>query len=454
MRPMESSWKSKQGDLIEVELEKIIDMRHPLVLVRNQINWAALEEKFGAFYHYKQGRPGKPTQLMAGLHYLKHMYNVSDEVVVERWVENPYWQYFCGMKYFQHELPIHPTQMTKWRKKIGTEGMEELLRHTVQAAVQSEAVQTRSFFNLNVDTTVQPKAIAFPTDAKLYYRMLTHLVKLAKQQGMPLRQSYHRVSRKALVRVGRLGHAGRTREMRRETRRLRSYLGRVMRDIQRRCTGKPDWKKAFKDKLTQAQKLWSQQRKDKDKLYSIHAPETECICKGKAHQRYEFGNKVGLVMTSAEGLVIGSLAFHGNPYDGHTLKPCMEQAERIVNGKLVGNVFTDQGYRGHNYTGPATVYLAGRSWKRIHGRIKRWFRRRPAVEPIIGHMKSDGRLGRNYLLGRLGDHFNALLCACGQNLRLLLNWCGRSVRSLFVSFNFGPGFFIQWSFSLLPEDAY
>ena len=420
MKPKACSQKDLQGDLFQVELERLVTADHPLVKLSREIDWGGFEKQLSPHYCEGKGRPAIPTRLMVGLHYLKHTYNLSDEEVVARWVENPYWQHFCGSKWFEHGLPIDPSSMTRWRNKVGEDGLEALLAETLRVGVESKVLRASSFDHVNVDTTVQEKAIAFPTDSRLYDRMREGLVRLAKESGVVLRQSYIRVARQALVKVGRYAHAKQFRRMRRWVKKLKTYLGRVMRDIERKIAGNPQLEAHFERMLSLARRIHTQRRQDKNKVYSVHAPEVECIAKGKAHKRYEFGNKVGFITTSREGFILAAKAFHGNPYDGHTLKACLDQAERVSDRSITGHVFADRGYRKHDYAGPASVHLAGRSTKKMKRSFRRWYRRRSAIEPIIGHMKTDGRLGRNYLLGKPGDAINAILSGCGQNLRLLL----------------------------------
>ena len=418
MKPRRPGNEELQGDLFCIELERIVDKQQPLVTLSARINWATFENKFGQHYDDKKGRPGNPTRLMVGLHYLKYSYNLSDEEVVERWMENAYWQYFCGEKYFEYKPPIDPSSMTRWRKKVGVEGAEEMLKVTIATAFKMKVVKRSEFKTLNVDTTVQEKAITYPTDSKLYYRMRAKLVKAAKGHNIKLRQSYVRKAREALIMANRYFHARQHKRARRQVRKLKTYLRRVTSDIRRKITGDSVLEEAFQELLALADRVLAQQRTDKNKLYSLHAPEVECISKGKAHKKYEFGNKVAIVSTSKKGLILGMLAHHGNPYDGHTLQASMEQAERVSAQELDGDVFLDKGYRGHDYNGPATINVSGK--RRLSRRLRKLMRRRSRIEADIGHMKNESRLGRNFLLGKNGDAFNALMCACAANLWLLI----------------------------------
>lgn len=420
MKPRSSSNTDPQGDLFKVELATIIDPDYALARLADQIDWAFFERELDAHFCETNGAPAKPVRLMVGLHYLKHAYNLSDEQTVLRWVENPYWQYFCGMKWFESTLPIDPSSMTRWRKKIGEQGAEALLAESIATGLKTQTIKPASLEKVNVDTTVQEKAVAFPTDARLYYKMREKLARLAEQNGLTLRQSYRRVGRKALIMVGRYGRARQRKRMLRETRRLKAYLRKLTADVMRKIGENETLQKAFFGPLWQAVRLIDQKQNGKNKLYSVHAPEVECIGKGKAHKKYEFGCKVSLVATSKEGFVIGARAVHGNPYDGHTLRAALGQAGALAGRELQGEVFVDLGYRGHDYAGPARVNVVGRKLKGLPKALMRWMKRRAAIEPVIGHMKNDGRLGRNFLLGKLGDKLNALLSACGHNLRLML----------------------------------
>ena len=402
----------------------MLDSRHALCRLAALIDWEGFDAGFGRLYR-ERGRPGKPTRLMVGLSYLKHAFDLSDEEVVARWVENPYWQWFCGFEYFQHAAPIDPSSLTRWRARVGAEGMERLLAETVRAGLESGTVEPSSLERVTVDTTVQPKAITHPSDARLYLRALDTLVRQAKRRGVALRQSHTRLAKRACRKAGRYAHARQFKRMRREIKRLKTYLGRVQRDVSRKTAGRPE-ERHFARLLPLVERLLAQQRHDKGKLYALHAPEVVCIAKGKAHKKYEFGCKVAVATTNREGFAVAAKAFPGNPYDGHTLAQTNEQIVR-VSGVEPTRYYADKGYRGHDYDKPERVFISGRR-RGLTPTMKRELRRRSAIEPMIGHMKTDGRLGRNYLLGHAGDAVNALLCAAGHNLRLILN----HLRALFA----------------------
>ncbi len=417
MRPEKSAQGEAQGELYQRRLSTLLDQSHPLKLLAEAIDWQIFEREFGALYVERKGRPGLPMRLLVGLHYLKHLYDVSDESAVAGFVENPYWQYFCGEEFFVHELPCDPTSLVKWRKRIGPEGMERLLQETIAAAQRQQALKPSEIRRVNVDTTVQEKAIAFPTDARLYHKARCVLVREAQRAGIDLRQSYKRVGKRALQKQGRYAHAQQLKRARRETRKLRTYLGRVIRDIERKAaTSGLELDQQLSEDLERAARIYQQQREDKHKLYSMQAPEVECIAKGKEHKKYEFGCKVSVVTTSKHGWVVGIAALHGNPYDGHTLKCAHAQVERLT-GVKPEEIFVDKGYRGaQHHPENVKVYISGR---KLSGTLKRLLRRRSAIEPVIGHLKQDHRMKRNYLQGKNGDCINALLVGCGFNLRKL-----------------------------------
>ena len=404
-------------DLFRARLDQILDRGHALFVLANQIDWSVFDNKFGPTYVENKGRPGKPTRLMVGLHYLKHSFDESDESVLDRFLENPYWQYFCGFEYFRHHLPIDSSSLTRFRERIGPSGAEALLKELLSTAKRKKILKKTHLNKVNIDTTVQEKAIAFPTDARLYYKMREALVRAAKKRNIPLRQSYIRVAKAALAKQGRYSHAKQYKRSGKMTRKLKTYLGCVYRDISRKVTD-PD--SELRKLLQLAYRLQVQQKDSKNKLYSIHAPEVECISKGKAHKRYEFGNKVGLATTSRDNWIVGIQSFHGSPYDGHTLSTTLDQVERLTDWKVT-DAYVDLGYRGHGYTGDTCVNIVNfRTMKKATRSVRKWLKRRSSIEPIIGHLKSDNRMSRNYLKGVEGDEMNALLSGCGYNMRKLL----------------------------------
>jgi IS5 family transposase len=405
-----------QRELFQIDLEQLIDMSHPLVHLGLVIDWESFEQTLGGTYHPSQGAPGISTRLMVALHYLKYQHDLSDEDVVALWVENPYWQHFSGMRHFQHRMPIDPSSMTRWRKRLGDAGAEQMLRATIEAGIAMRVIRPAELKRVNVDTTVETKAIRFPTDARLYQRMRERLVKAARAEGLAIKQSYQHVGRRLLMQSSRYAHARQMKRARACTRKLKTQLGCVIREVERQ-TAEPSMKL---DKLLQtAHRIYEQQRHDKNKIYSVHEPEVQCIAKGKAGKQYEFGNKVSVAVSSRGGWFVGAKSFTGNPYDGHTLAAQMEQVESLI-GNKVSEVYVDMGYRGHDYDGPVAVHVDKRRRGRTSAPRWRWMKRRAAVEPSIGHLKSEHRLERNRLQGTAGNEINAILAAAAMNIQKLL----------------------------------
>ena len=426
MRPPERRVTGEQ-DLFRSRLDQIIDMKHPLAKLGRTVDWEFLEREFGSVYTDDPGRPPLPTRLMAGLAILKHTYDLSDEVLCERWVENPYYQFFCGEEFFQHRLTFDRSSLTRWRHRMGEERLAALLQESLSVATRTKAIKPSELSQVIVDTTVQPKNVTFPTDAKLLNRAREKLVRLAQRHGVRLRQSYARVGKFALIQHQRYAHAKQFKRANRSLRKLRTYLGRVIRDIGRKIDGNDLLQTAFDRVLTLARSVRDQKQHQRGyKVYSLHAPEVECIGKGKAHRPYEFGVKVSVATTlsHAKGgqFVTHVKAMPGKPYDGHTLATVIPDMEALI-GNTIERVIADKGYRGHNAPPDYKfrVFIAGQK-RRMTPKIKREMRRRAAVEPVIGHLKAEHRMDRNYLAHRAGDVINAVLAAAGYNFRLLLRW--------------------------------
>jgi IS5 family transposase len=428
MEPPPSPNRDDQGEMRmqRTRLANLLDASHPMVKLARGIDWHGFDEHFGAYYARGKGRPAISTRLMVSLHYLKYTNDLSDEAVLRGWVENPYWQYLSGMEFFCHEAPIDPSSMSRWRRRVGEAGAGELLKETIECGLKLKIIKPSELRRINVDTTVQEKHVRFPTDARLYERMRQRLVAAAREEGVALRQSYVRVGKRLLAQQSRYAHAKQFRRARRCTRKLRTILGRVIRDIERKL---PDPGERLADLLALAKRLHRQERHEKGKLYSVHAPEVECISKGKAHKRYEFGCKVALAITSKGGWVLAARSLEGNPYDAHTLRGTME---RIVatSGAEPEHVYCDMNYRGHNYEGECEIHVGRRRRGSIAKSVWRWMRRRAAIEPSIGHLKEERRMERCRLKGTEGDKVNAVLSAAAMNFSKLLAALGASLSFL------------------------
>jgi IS5 family transposase len=425
-----------QAEMFRPALEQIIDLGHPLVRLAAELDWEFLGTRFGAVYRAGPGQPPLPTRLIAGLLILKHMHNLSDEVLCARWVENPYFQFFCGEVVFRHELPFDRSSLSRWRKRLGEEQLAALLQESLAVAHRSGALQTKDLERVVVDTTVQEKAIAHPTDARLNHRAIVKLVDLARHEGVKLRQSYLRLAKRAAIMVGRYTHAHQFKRARRALKFLRTRLGRIIRDIRRKIEGNAALEDRFAPLLDLALRVRQQDHRQRgQKVYSLHAPEVECIGKGKARAPYEFGCKVSVVtpVTAPKGgqFVLHAKALHGNPFDGHTLGPIIADLQKTT-GVEVQRIHVDKGYRGHNYPNRFRVWISGQV-RRVTKTIRREMKRRAAVEPVIGHLKAEHRMGRNHLKGRHGDRSNAVLAAAGFNFHLLLRWFERLLCALFAT---------------------
>ncbi len=425
-RPRERRDQGEQ-DLFRSRLDQIINLRHELVRLAGLIDWTHLEGRFGEVYSDGPGMPPLPTRLMAGLAILKYTFDLSDEEVCARWVENPYFQYLCGETFFRHDLPFDRSSMTRWRQRMGEERLAGLLQESLSVALKAGAMKPQDTRRVIVDTTVQPKNVMFPTDAKLTDRARDRLVKLARQTGVDLRQSYVRLGKKTLIQHQRYAHAKQFKRANKCLRSLRNFLGRTIRDIARRIAGDEQLEAIFLRPLYLAGRVLEQRRGQRgQKIYCLHAPEVECIGKGKAHRPYEFGVKVSVATTLKRSkggqFALHAMALPGNPYDGHTLATVIPDMERAIGGGIE-RILADAGYKGHNapLSHKFRVFTAGQK-RRVTPAIKREMRRRSAIEPVIGHIKNDHRMNRNYLAGTQGDAINAILAATGYNISLILKW--------------------------------
>jgi len=427
---------TRHKDLFRPALEEIIDLDHALARLAREIDWDFLDGRFASVCAAGPGQPPLPSRLVAGLFILKHMHDLSDEVLCARWVENPYYQYFCGEESFQHKLPFDRSSLTRWRQRLGEETLSALLQESLSVAHRTGALATKDLERVVVDTTVQPKNVAFPTDARLLHKAIVMLGKMAKAHDVPLRQSYVRVAKRAALMAGRYAHAKQFKRHSRELKFLRIRVGRLVRDIGRKTEGDKELRAAFAVPLSRANQLRRQKQRQRGwKLYSWHAPEVECIGKGKARAPYEFGCKVSIAtpVTKPKGgqFVLHAQALHGNPYDGHTLGPVIEEMQKLT-GVEARRIHVDKGYRGHNYPNKFRVWISGQV-RRVTKSIRREMKRRAAVEPVIGHVKAEHRMDRNYLKGRDGDRTNAVLAAAGYNFSLLIRWFEALLRALIAA---------------------
>jgi len=444
-------------DFFRARLDQMIDMRHPLAVLAGRMPWAQIEaalapslarknrsgqaipgsDLFGATLEIAgagvsaAGRPRLPIRLMAALLYLKHAFNLSDEELVARWSENVVWQYFSGQAYYTPKLPCDATQIGRFRSAIGEAGVEELLKATIDAAVQMKAIRPAEFERVIVDTTVQEKAIAHPVDSRLLDIARAKIVQAARSVGITLKQTFVKEAKELRRKAGGYAHAKQFRRLKRVLKRQRTILGIVLREIQRKLAETAAENTQALAQLTtlleRAERLRTQQPKDKNKLYALHAPEVECIGKGKARKPYEFGVKASIAVTHKQGLIVGARSFPGNPYDGHTLKEQLEQTSILLEdvGVVPRHVMVDLGFRGVDRDNPKVQIIHRGKAKSMNRQQRRWLKRRQAVEPTIGHLKSDHRMDRCWLAGAIGDALHTVLCAAGYNLRWLMRAVAR-----------------------------
>jgi IS5 family transposase len=394
---------SGQNDLFRAQLVQIIDLSHELAKMARLVEWDALASDLSPFYCANNGRPGEPIRLMAGLLLLKDLKGLSDEEVCEMWRENPYFQYFCGEEFFQHRLPVEPPSLSIFRKRIGKEGVERLLQETIKLGLKTGVVTARDLLKVNVDTTVQEKAVRFPTDTQLCHKAREELVKAAIASGIELRQTYVRKSKRAVFMTNRYMAARQMNRGRKMAKTVRNYLGRVMRDIERAMEREPLLKNAFNSAMAKAKKIYAQAANPKE-----------------PDKKYEFGCKASIASTNKSNFIVGAMAHHGRPFDGHTLKDVLAHIEELT-GVKPDEANVDLGYRGHGIDAKDTDVILAHQKRGMTPAKRKRQKRRNAIEPIIGHCKNDRKVGpRNWLLGKSGDQINTLAMAIGFNLRKIL----------------------------------
>jgi IS5 family transposase len=406
----------EQKSFLLPTLSEQLDARRPIYQLAGKIPWSDFEEEFGAFYS-EEGRPAKPVRLMVGLLILKQLHDLGDETVVEAWRENPYWQYFCGEVEMQWGAPCEPSDLVHFRHRIGEAGMQLILAVSIQLhgpkGGEKEVV---------IDTTVQEKNVTYPTDTKLYRKVIVRCWKLADQEQIQLRRRYRKEVRKCLLAQRGRGHWRTVKQAQRATRKLKTIAGRLVRELGRKLSVEALEK--HQADLALYRRALAQKRHDHDKIYSLHEPHIYCVAKGKEHKKYEFGTKASVVLTKTGGIIVGAVAHEENLYDGHTLPEVLQQTESLT-GSVPAVAIVDRGYRGTRRIGETEILVPGPKPKEQTPHrtrlMRQRFRRRCAIEPVIGHLKSDYRLARNYLKGFAGDTRNLLLAAAAWNFKKWLN---------------------------------
>ena len=407
-----STPNTNQGNFLFADLIDQLNPKHPLLQLSEQIDWSVFDDEFSPLYSHL-GKPSKHIRLMVGLSILKHLENLSDEVLVQRWVQNPYYQAFTGEVEFQWKLPCDPTSLTKFRNRIGSSGHEKIL--AVSIALHQEKIAEDE---MCIDTTVQEKNVTFPTDAKQYRKIIKHLLKIARKEKIGLTRTYEKEVKRLKLHTRFATHPKNRKRARRAVKRLKTISGRLLRAIQRKMTLVQ--LETYRERFALYQRMLNQKRGDKNKLYSLHEPHIYCMSKGKAHQRYEFGTKASITTTRDSGIIIGALAFESNVFDGHTVPDVLAQVNRLL-GRVPTIGIGDRGYRGKSKVNDTQIVTPKPARKNASIDAKelsqKRFRRRAGIEPVIGHLKSDHRLKRNFLKGFAGDQINLIMAAAAFNFK-------------------------------------
>ena len=405
----------EQRNLFEPLLTDFINDQHELVLLAKKIEWNYFDKEFGELYS-NTGQPAHPIRFMVGCLLLKRLYNLGDETLAEAWIMNPYMQFFCGEAHFRHSFPCDPSNLVHFRKRIGEQGVEKIFFYSV--SLHGQGAKSRVVLS---DTTVQENNVTFPTDAKLAKRVIDKCNQIAKKENITQRQTYTRTSKQLLRDTHFAKHPKRKNKARRAQNKLRTLAGRQIRELLRLLP--PERLEYHKENLQRYQRVIDQKRADKDKIYSLHKPFTCCIAKGKAHKSYEFGNKIGLLLNPKSLVILGIESFQGNPHDSKTIEPLLQQVKENLD-YTPHEVVYDRGGRGKSDINGVKISTPNKPLKKdsiSQRRTKRnKFRRRAAIEPVIGHLKTDFRMHQNYLHGSSSPKINALLAATGWNLKKMM----------------------------------
>ena len=420
---------SQQRSLLFPTLAEQCDPRQPLKKLADTIDWNQFEDAF-ADYYSELGRPAKPIRLMVGLLLLKQLENLSDESVVARWVRDPYYQYFCGMTEFQWEMPCNPSDLVHFRNRIGNEGVHFIFAVTTN--LHRERIEKES--EILVDTTVQEKNITFPTDTKLLSRIIARCWRMADKYGIKLRRRYRKELRLCLLSQRWRRHPGKAKLARKAQKRIKTIAGILLRELDRKLP-----RQILKTHLEDFKlylRVLNQKKNDKNKVYSLHEPQTYCIAKGKENKKYEYGSKASVAVTADTGIIVSVVAHPENIYDGHTLPEVLELAEAVM-GERPKKAIVDRGYRGEKHIDGTDILSPengkAEQSKSEKAKMRKRFRKRSGIEAIISHLKNDFRLLRCYLKGSLGDTMNLLLAASAWNLK---KWMGAaSFRHLYSLWN-------------------
>lgn len=425
-----------QASLLTPHFSNYLNMNHELVLLSNHIDWKYFEDGFRKYYSHT-GKPSMPVRLMVGCLILKQLYNLGDETLASAWIENPYMQYFCGYSHFEHVFPFDPSDFVHFRKRIGEEGIEKIFKYSVD--IHGKEAHSKTVLS---DTTVQGNNTTFPTDAKLAKQIIDNCNRIAKKEEVKQRQTYTKKSKEYVRNCYNSKHPKRAKKARNSLKKLRIIAFRLLRELEQKLDDNILLK--YAEKLILYAKVLEQKRSDKNKIYSLHKTFTTCIAKGKAGIPYEFGNKIGLLVNPKNLIVVGVDSYEGNPNDSKTIEPLLNQHEKLFK-KLPKEVVYDRGGKGQKEIKGVEILTPSKPKKTdtvYQKRSKRKkFRRRAAIEPVIGHLKSQFRMERNYLHGKASPKINALLTAAAWNFKKWLKKAQKRT-SHFCAFFYLPHFCI------------
>ena len=405
-----------QPNLFHNQLRDMLDSHDSLVALADTINWEQFDDSFEKYYS-DNGRPAKPIRLMVGLLILKQLENLSDENAVLQWKRNPYYQYFCGMTEYQPALPCDSTDLVYFRKRIGREGVEKIFAMSV--SLHGKDAQEKQVI---IDTTVQEKNVTYPTDGKLAIKMIHQLHRIAKTEGIQLRRTYIKEIKEHRIKLRFFRHPKKIKKARAAMKRLKTIVGILMRDISRNLP--EEQLNKYQETFDLFTKVSQQKMKDSHKVYSLHEQHIYVIAKGKDHKKYEYGTKASLVTTMKSNVIIGVSAHEKNEHDSKTLEAALASANKHRTKPIV-EAICDRGYRGKKEVDGTVICIPDspkkRDTKYQKEQKRKKFRRRAAIEPIIGHVKSDHRMQKNYLKGFVGDEINLLMAASAFNLKKWMN---------------------------------
>jgi len=404
----------------------MLDLNDPLIALANAIDWALIENALSKFYSSHKGRPAKPIRLMAGLLMLKQLENLSDESVVLQWKRNPYYQYFCGMHDYQAVLPCDSTELVKFRNRIGSTGIDAIFGASV--ALHPEACEEARVI---VDTTAHEKNITYPTDGKLAIKIINRLHKIAKREGIPLRRTYIKEIKGHRITLRFFRHPKKRNKAISAMKRLRTIAKILIRDLDRHFDDTQH--KRYSEEFYLFMRVLLQKRTSRNKIYSLCEPHIYAMAKGKDNKSYEYGTKASIVSTYTDGIIVGVCAHDINQHDSKTLEAALGHAH-TKRTTTVTEAVCDRGYRGMKEVGETKISIPGVHLKRDTEEQKEAkrekFKRRAAIEPVIGHLKNDYRMARNYLKGFIGDQINLLMAACAWNLK---KWVNNFIHALFFT---------------------